>query len=286
MAFFQFVRLAVALSCFTASASAEELLSLKATSSGSTKASELTAGTPRLGVKIARLEQAMGEQLGLPRGVGFLVASVMEGSPAEIAGLKEHDVLLRFEDQWLINGYQLRVLLGMKQPGDSVTFHYVRKGEQASTHVVLGQNPGASAVADMSDQDLSEMLHGRTLPIDVTDSSQRTATVSNDKGTAILTRQAGVFHLVITDPMGGELFQGPVDSAEDLAEVPAGWTSFVPVLKRTLKDYRVKRRPRIVRPRRPAVEQDAAGSLEPGASKATPGEGERQATRPRLIKPR
>jgi hypothetical protein len=52
---------------------------------------------PRLGVMLAPLSEALAEQLGLDAGRGALVEDVEVGSPAEKAGLKKHDVLLKVD---------------------------------------------------------------------------------------------------------------------------------------------------------------------------------------------
>ncbi len=59
-------------------------------------------------------------QLQLAPGEGVVINHVMSGSPAEKAGLEANDILLRFDDQIIVEPSQLRKLIAMKKPGDSV----------------------------------------------------------------------------------------------------------------------------------------------------------------------
>ncbi len=92
-----------------------------------------------LGVSTSTLTEGMSEQLNLPRGVHLSIDQVSPQSPAEQAGLKLYDVLLRMEDQILVNSAQLKALIRMKNPGDQVNFEILRKGKPTSLTVTLSE---------------------------------------------------------------------------------------------------------------------------------------------------
>jgi hypothetical protein len=75
-------------------------------------------------------------QLNLPRDVGLVVRLVVPDSPAAGA-LKVDDVLLRLDDQHLIESRQFAVLVRNKKEGDEVTLTYLRGGRQAIAKVKL-----------------------------------------------------------------------------------------------------------------------------------------------------
>lgn len=52
---------------------------------------------PRMGVRLAPLSEVLADQLGLDLHAGVMVADVDAGSPAEKAGLKAHDILLKVD---------------------------------------------------------------------------------------------------------------------------------------------------------------------------------------------
>ena len=92
-----------------------------------------------LGVSTSTLTEGMSEQLNLPRGVHLSIDQVSPQSPAEQAGLKLYDVLLRMEDQILVNSAQLKALIRMKNPGDQVNFEILRKGKPITLTVILSE---------------------------------------------------------------------------------------------------------------------------------------------------
>ena len=94
-----------------------------------------------LGVHTSRLDQAISLQLGLPDGVHLRVERVVSGSPAEVGGVKLYDVLLKFEDQLLINPEQLKTLVRMRNPGERITLSVLRQSKPVSISVELMEVP-------------------------------------------------------------------------------------------------------------------------------------------------
>ena len=81
-----------------------------------------------LGLSTDSVSEQLSAQLPIDKGTGLLVTHVVPESPAQRAGLEANDVLLKFDDQLLINSDQLRALVRTKKAGDSVKFSYFRKG--------------------------------------------------------------------------------------------------------------------------------------------------------------
>ncbi len=77
--------------------------------------------------------------LPLKDGEGIKVNHVAEDSPAAKAGVHEHDILTKLDDQILVEPEQLRSLVKMKKPGEEVKLTLLRKGEQKEIKVVLGE---------------------------------------------------------------------------------------------------------------------------------------------------
>lgn len=76
-------------------------------------------------------------QLPITAGTGLIVTNVVEGSPAATVGLQPLDVLARLNDQLLVNGDQLAVLLRSHKPGDEVSITYLRGGKESTAKVKL-----------------------------------------------------------------------------------------------------------------------------------------------------
>ena len=94
-----------------------------------------------LGVHTSRLDNGLSYQLGLPKGVHLQVDQVAPGSPAEQAGIRLYDVLLRFDDQLLINPDQLKTLVRMRNPGERISLSILRQSKPISLSVELIEAP-------------------------------------------------------------------------------------------------------------------------------------------------
>jgi uncharacterized membrane protein len=92
---------------------------------------------PWLGIAMEPVQDVVRAQLSLAPGEGIVVNHVAPESPAAKAGLQPNDILLRFEEQILVEPSQLRKLIAMKKPGDSVKLTYLRKGERKDATVTL-----------------------------------------------------------------------------------------------------------------------------------------------------
>ena len=94
-----------------------------------------------LGVHTSRLDKGISYQLGLPKGAHLQVEQVASGSPAEQAGIQLYDVILRFEDQLLINPDQLKTLVRMRNPGERISLSILRQSKPISLSVELMEVP-------------------------------------------------------------------------------------------------------------------------------------------------
>lgn len=91
-----------------------------------------------LGVETSPVSATTSAQLGLPRGTGLVVSHVLPNSPAASV-LKEHDILLRLDDQILIETRQLFVLVRNHKEGDDVTLTYLRGGQKVTATLKLAK---------------------------------------------------------------------------------------------------------------------------------------------------
>ena len=90
-----------------------------------------------LGIHTTKLSSVMSHQLDLPVGLHLSVVRVGEESPAEKAGLQTFDVLLKFDDQILINQDQLKQLVRTREPEEQITLSLLRRGENKTIRVTL-----------------------------------------------------------------------------------------------------------------------------------------------------
>jgi len=69
---------------------------------------------------------------------GLKLSSVMPGTAAERAGLREGDVIVRFAGSTVDGLEELRTLIRDRRPGDTVSVLYLRAGEAHATSATLG----------------------------------------------------------------------------------------------------------------------------------------------------
>jgi len=186
-----------------------------------------------LGVETTKVGATLGKQLGLDRGIGLVVARVVpETGAADV--LEKHDLLVKFEDQWLVSSDQLGVLIRSQEPGTEVNLTIVRDGTEKVVAVTLGERQvrrhasmALPAHGTMSREDL-EVLIGKlkesgeglflgspgsgTASIHMMNLNSGTVVFTDDQGTVKLISKGDGKRLVVTDREDNILFDGPVDS--------------------------------------------------------------------------
>src|SRR5215217_7592724 len=109
-----------------------------------------------LGVTSESLYPQLAEHLGLDTKSGALVTDVVDGSPADDAGLKgssgettfqlQHvktggDVVIAVDGKPVLQNNDLSELIAARTPGDSVKLDIIRGGQHATVDVTLGSRP-------------------------------------------------------------------------------------------------------------------------------------------------
>jgi len=83
-----------------------------------------------LGLAADEVSAEVRAQLPLPEGAGLLVSTVTRDGPAAQAGVWANDILVKLDDQLLVNAAQLRALILGKKAGDKITLSLLRKGQE------------------------------------------------------------------------------------------------------------------------------------------------------------
>lgn len=94
-----------------------------------------------LGVMLQSLDPGLREAFGVPGDQGVLVSQVQTGSPADKAGLKSADVILRLDDKPIRSATDLRREIAFLQPGDKPVLRIMRSGESSDLSVTLEARP-------------------------------------------------------------------------------------------------------------------------------------------------
>lgn len=94
-----------------------------------------------LGISVVDVTASVAASFDLPVDEGVGVADVDSGSPADEAGLRVGDIVVRIGDQTIANSGDLVQALTKYRAGDKVTAVFYRDGQQQETEVTLTARP-------------------------------------------------------------------------------------------------------------------------------------------------
>lgn len=92
-----------------------------------------------LGVAIQNVDQDLASSFGLDNPEGALVSSTVEGSPAEKAGIKAGDIILKFNDKKIHKSSELPPIVGTVATGTETTVELLRHGKHKTLSVTIGE---------------------------------------------------------------------------------------------------------------------------------------------------
>jgi S1-C subfamily serine protease len=99
---------------------------------------------PYIGVSYRDITAALANAYNLPSKTGAIVLRVTPGSPADQAGLREGDIILKINDDQLDEDHSLVQTLLKYKVGDQVTLTVLRDGKTITVTLTLVQRPTQS----------------------------------------------------------------------------------------------------------------------------------------------
>lgn len=90
---------------------------------------------------MADLDEASLKELGLAGDCRPVVDEVVPNAPAEVAGLRKGDVILKVRGQSATNGRQLSKIVAASKPGEILPLTVFRDSQTYELRVVLGRSP-------------------------------------------------------------------------------------------------------------------------------------------------
>lgn len=224
-----------------------------------------------LGVVTRPIDEATAKKLKLPEGVGLFVDFVDPNSPAAgVIGAK--DVISKLNDQIIVNQPQLAVLVRMHKPGDAAKITILREGKEQVVSASLGEKemmvpnvhdwrtiqPGEMQIPEHVRKLMEQhgghnggvivLGPGDKLPEEMQKfiaEAQKGVASSVSCSTAMTSTEDGVKVTVtmkedqktatIVDKNGKTVFDGPINTKEDLDKVPAEYRSRIEKMNTTVK---------------------------------------------------
>jgi serine protease Do len=98
-----------------------------------------------IGVTLQELTKELGEYFGLKDGLGLLVAQVEDKSPAQKAGLKVGDVILKADGKQVESSSALSEMIQGRKKGDKIKLEILRDKKPLSLEVEIAEEESSSA---------------------------------------------------------------------------------------------------------------------------------------------
>jgi serine protease Do len=92
-----------------------------------------------LGVVVQPLDEKLAKSFGLKETEGALIADVVEGDPADRAGIKAGDVVIEVNGKKIADHRELTAMIGRMSPGEIVKLTIIRNGQRKVINVKLGE---------------------------------------------------------------------------------------------------------------------------------------------------
>ncbi len=101
----------------------------------------------RIGVTIQEVTRELADSFGLPKVAGALISGVEKGGPADKAGVRASDVILKFDGKVVNSSADLPRIVAATKPGAKVGVQLWRKGSALDVSLVVGEVQSDTAVA-------------------------------------------------------------------------------------------------------------------------------------------
>lgn len=99
-----------------------------------------------LGVSLQKIDAKLAQAFHLDKNEGALVSEVVKESPAERAGLKAGDVVLKINGKMVENVGALRSTIALMKPQDTITLTVMRNKQPVDLQVTVGMHPESEVV--------------------------------------------------------------------------------------------------------------------------------------------
>lgn len=198
-----------------------------------------------LGLRLSRASTVLRQQLALDRGAGLVVEEVAAASPAHRAGFRQHDVLVKLDDQLLVLPEQFNALLEATE-GAGCSCHVLRAGRIIEVPLNAPATPVSIAAAPAAVPRAAASLRPAASTLSLLPQSQPPAPRSSQPAAdETLVRHDSDYHirlvagdemrLVVTDIKGRVVFNDAIDTPEGRSRMPVAVRQRVEQMERLLE---------------------------------------------------
>lgn len=105
-----------------------------------------------IGVTLQNVDQDLAHAFGLKQVGGAVIADLSKGSPAEIAGVKQGDIIQFYNKIPVTNIAMLRNAIALMSPGSKIVLSILRNGSPLEIPIVIGAYPANSPQTALSNK--------------------------------------------------------------------------------------------------------------------------------------
>lgn len=179
-----------------------------------------------LGVYIQDVSADLAESFGMDKPIGALVARVIEGGPADEAGLQSGDVVIAVNGEEIRTAGDLPPKIGQLKPDEEATLTVVREGEERRVTVTVGARDERQTAAAEEEVMPSEMMGMRVRPVPA--DTRKDMGLPAERGVQVVdvtggpAASAGVREGDVILKLANQPITGPDQLAELVQELPSG----------------------------------------------------------------
>lgn len=106
-----------------------------------------------LGVSIQQLTPEIAKGLNLEVTEGVIIAKVLENSPADDAGLKDGDIIVKFDGEKVSDMEKFRFTVAETKPSERIQITVIRDNVKRNFTVKIGEMPGEDKIAEKGEKE-------------------------------------------------------------------------------------------------------------------------------------
>jgi len=116
-----------------------------------------------IGVNIQDVDADIASKQNLSEVKGILVTRIIPSGSAQEAGMKENDVIVKFDGQNVNTMAELQEQVGKHRPGDKATVTFLRNGKETTLPITLKNIAGNTKVVTSDMEDATDVVFGARL---------------------------------------------------------------------------------------------------------------------------
>lgn len=194
-----------------------------------------------LGVVIQEVNKDLAESFGLDKAQGALVAQMVEGGPAEQAGIEAGDIILKVNGKGINLSSDLPHLVGIMKPASQAKLAIVRNGKHKIIKVTIGALPDSSQSLAAQGQGAQPKMDKNRLGVQVAPLGSSSSASHKNIAAGVIVQQvesnsagamAGLVRGDVITMIYGESITSPAELSRVLKSVPTNRSVPMRIIRR------------------------------------------------------